>query len=157
MTKAAGKGEGNHPHDCFTTGDFKKGKRLGSGAFSTVYLGRCAHPRDPRVEQGHMYAVKQIVQKSLTPEDRAGLKQEIEILKELDSDLVMKLFAVYENKKFFQLVTELVEGGLLKKTILREGKGDHPPNDGSHTMISPHPCCCWPCPSPRWLSLRWRA
>ena len=44
---------------------------------------------------------------------------------------------------------ELAEGGLLKKTILREGKGDHPPNDGSHTMISPHPFCCWPCPSPR--------
>ena len=37
------------------------------------------------------------------------------------------------------VATELVEGGLLKKTILREGKGDHPPNDGSHTMISPHP------------------
>ena len=120
MTKAAGKGEGNHPHDCFTTGDFKKGKRLGSGAFSTVYLGRCAHPRDPRVEQGRMYAVKQIVQKSLTPEDRAGLKQEIEILKELDSDLVMKLFAVYENKKFFQLVTELVEGGELFERIVEK-------------------------------------
>ena len=55
------------------------------------------------------------------------------------------------------VATELVEGGLLKKTILREGKGDHPPNDGSHTMISPHPCRRWPCPSPRWLSLRWRA
>ena len=42
---------------------------------------------------------------------------------------------------------ELAEGGLLKKTILREGKGDHPPNDGSHTMISPHPCYCrWPYP-----------
>ena len=47
---------------------------------------------------------------------------------------------------------ELAEGGLLKKTILREGKGDHPPNDGSHTMISP------PMPLPLPLSaLRWRA
>ena len=42
---------------------------------------------------------------------------------------------------------ELAEGGLLKKTILREGKGDHPPNDGSHTMISQRPCYCrWPYP-----------
>ena len=49
---------------------------------------------------------------------------------------------------------ELAEGGLLKKTILREGKGDHPPNDGSHTMISQRPCYCrWPCrPCPLPLS-----
>ena len=56
----------------------------------------------------------------LTEEDQQGLKQEIAILKELNSDLVMKLFAVYDNKKFYQLVTELVEGGELFERIVEK-------------------------------------
>jgi serine/threonine protein kinase len=113
MTKAAGKGEGNHPHDCFTTGDFKKGKRLGSGAFSTVYLGR-------KKTDSELYAIKVIKKAGLSDEDKQGLKQEIAILKELKSDLVMKLYAVYDNKKTYQLVTELVEGGELFERIVEK-------------------------------------
>ena len=109
MTKAHGS-EGHLEKDCFVCGDFKKGKRLGSGAFSTVYLGR-------KKTDSELYAIKVIKKAGLSDEDKQGLKQEIAILKELKSDLVMKLYAVYDNKKTYQLVTELVEGGEISEEV----------------------------------------
>ena len=106
-------GSGTKTKDCFVCGDYKKGKRLGSGAFSTVYLGRSK-------KDNAYYAVKVIKKSGLTEEDLVGLKQEIAILRELNSTMVMALYDVYENAKTYQLVTELVEGGELFERIVEK-------------------------------------
>ena len=54
-----------------------------------------------------------ITKSGLTEEDLVGLKQEIDILREIKHPNVIGLYSVYENSKTYQLVTELVSGGEL--------------------------------------------
>jgi calcium-dependent protein kinase len=47
----------------------------------------------------------------MTPEDKVGLENEIEILKQVDHPNIVKLLDVYEDEKHFFLVMELMTGG----------------------------------------------
>ena len=63
-----------------------------------------------------------IQKSSLSAEDKAGLHDEISILVELKSPLIMRLYEVYDAPKTYQLVTELVEGGELFDRIVEKEK-----------------------------------
>ena len=47
----------------------------------------------------------------MTEEDRIGLINEIDILKQVDHPNIVKLIDVYEDKTTFSLVLELMTGG----------------------------------------------
>ena len=49
--------------------------------------------------------------RKLTEEDKVGLQNEIDILKEVDHPNIVKLFDIYEDDKYFFLVMELMMGG----------------------------------------------
>ena len=47
----------------------------------------------------------------MTEEDRVGLQNEIDILKQVDHPNIVKLHDIYEDDKYFFLVMELMLGG----------------------------------------------
>ena len=49
--------------------------------------------------------------RKLTEEDKLGLQNEIDILKQVDHPNIVKLFDIYEDDKYFFLVMELMVGG----------------------------------------------
>ena len=107
--------------DCFAVGNYTKTRKLGSGAFSTVYLAR--KKKSAIVDDvGVCRAIKVIQKEILTPEDKEGLHSEIAILLELKSPLVMALYEVYESPTAYQMVTELIEGGELFERIVEKEK-----------------------------------
>ena len=113
MFKAADLPEGFKRGDCFVNGDYAKEKRLGSGSYSTVYMAK-------QKEDQKLYAVKVVKKAKLDKADKIGLQQEISILRSLDNPLVMKLYHVYDSINYYQLVTELVEGGELFQRIVEK-------------------------------------
>lgn len=104
-----------HQGDCFKK-EYTRVKKLGSGAFSTVYLSK----HNAKGGKGDFFAIKVITKSGLTEEDLVGLKQEIDILREIKHPNVIGLYSVYENSKTYQLVTELVSGGELFERIVEK-------------------------------------
>lgn len=51
------------------------------------------------------------IRRKLTEEDKVGLQNEIDILKQVDHPNIVKLFDIYEDDKYFFLVMELMMGG----------------------------------------------
>jgi serine/threonine protein kinase len=54
----------------------------------------------------------------MTEEDRIGLLNEIDILKQVDHPNIVKLIDVYEDSQTFSLVLELMEGGEVSRAFL---------------------------------------
>ena len=51
------------------------------------------------------------LRRKLTEEDKVGLQNEIDILKQVDHPNIVKLYDIYEDDKYFFLVMELMMGG----------------------------------------------
>jgi len=58
-------------------------------------------------------AIKTLIKHKMTEEDRVGLINEIDILKQVDHPNIVKLIDVYEDESTFSLVLELMSGGEL--------------------------------------------
>ena len=56
----------------------------------------------------------------MTEEDRVGLINEIEILKQVDHPNIVKLIDIYEDATTFSLVLELMTGGEVSVNILSQ-------------------------------------
>ena len=54
----------------------------------------------------------------MTEEDRVGLINEIDILKQVDHPNIVKLIDVYEDANTFSLVLELMTGGEVSRYLL---------------------------------------
>ena len=93
--------------------DYKLGKQLGQGAYSTVVLA-------VEVSNKREVAVKCVVKKKMTPEDEAALRLEVAILQELKHPGIIELIAYYEEPKHHYLVTELMSGGELFNRIVQK-------------------------------------
>jgi calcium/calmodulin-dependent protein kinase I len=94
------------------------GKVLGEGAFSVV---RAAVKKDT----GESVAIKCIAKKNLSKEDETALKQEVQILQELDHPHILKCYGFFDEPGMFYLPTEIMEGGelfdrIVKKTYYNE-------------------------------------
>jgi serine/threonine protein kinase len=65
-------------------------------------------------------AIKTMVKHKMTEEDRVGLINEIDILKQVDHPNIVKLIDVYEDDSTFSLVLEMMLGGELFQQILEK-------------------------------------
>jgi calcium/calmodulin-dependent protein kinase I len=66
------------------------------------------------------YAIKIVTKAKLTEEDDLALKDEIEVLREMDHPNIIKLFAVFDERDHFYLVTEHMIGGELFDRIVQK-------------------------------------
>jgi serine/threonine protein kinase len=69
---------------------------------------------------GKRYAAKEIIKAGLKKEDEVGLYQEIEILKELRHDHIIRFHGFFEEAERFFVVLELLEGGELFDRIVQK-------------------------------------
>lgn len=94
--------------------DYKVESIVGKGSFATVRKGRSR-------ETGERVAIKVISKRRLSDADKLNLKNEIEVMKQVDHPNIVKLYDVYEDEKYFFLVMELCKGGeLYEKIVERE-------------------------------------
>ncbi len=80
--------------------------QLGEGAFSVVI-------EATKKTTGQTYAVKVVTKSKLTQEDEVALRDEIQVLKELQHEHIIRLYDVFEEKSYWYLVTEQMKGGEL--------------------------------------------
>ena len=88
---------------------YEKIKFLGEGAFGSVYKIRRKHTGSRQI----IRALKEISKDSLyeSKENEEELKNEIEVLKNLDHPNIMKIFEFYEDEKNIYLINEFCGGG----------------------------------------------
>eukprot|EP00565_Helicotheca_tamesis_P003138 CAMPEP_0185724196 /NCGR_PEP_ID=MMETSP1171-20130828/743_1 /TAXON_ID=374046 /ORGANISM="Helicotheca tamensis, Strain CCMP826" /LENGTH=351 /DNA_ID=CAMNT_0028391995 /DNA_START=144 /DNA_END=1199 /DNA_ORIENTATION=+ len=113
--KAAGSKDRGGPQDSSSGKSFesiyKMGKPLGEGAFSVVKEGT-------NKRTGESFAIKIVTKAKLTNEDEIALKDEIAVLKDLQHDHIIRLYDVFDEPKFYYLVTEQMKGGELFDRIV---------------------------------------
>jgi serine/threonine protein kinase len=89
------------------------GDELGQGGFSVVK--ECTSKSD-----GEKYAVK-IIEKNALKEDIKLLKREIEIMKKVSHENILKLHEIFEDAEKVYIVMELVKGSELFDRIVEKG------------------------------------
>ena len=65
-----------------------------------------------------MYAVKIVSKAEICHADEISLEEEISILRTLDHPYIIKLYGVFNEPKYYYLVTELMRGGELFDRIM---------------------------------------
>jgi len=102
-------------------------KAIGKGSFARVYLAK-------RKSDNADYAVKTFAKDLLISVDKAkpSLINEINVMRKLEHESVIRLFNIYESDNHIYLVLELLNGGELFDRI-RE-KGQYNENDASILM-----------------------
>ncbi len=103
--------------------DYLITKELGKGSYATVKL--AMHKITKK-----KYAIKIYTRESLLdPQKRSTIKNEINILKQLNHNNIMKLYEVIDTSKFYYLVLEYIKGISLldimkveKKRYIEEGR-----------------------------------
>jgi len=90
-------------------------KVLGQGSFGLVQ--QCVHKAT-----GEKRAVKRLDKEKMSANSRIRLNYEIDILKNLDHPNILRLYEVFETKKYIYLVTEYCQGGELFDEIINRGK-----------------------------------
>ncbi len=107
---------------------YKITRKIGSGAYGEV---RKCYLR----ETGELRAVKIIKKKALEKSERERLKNESEILKQMDHPNIIKLFEIFEDKKYYYIVTEFLTGGeLFEKITDEEFYSDFTEKDAANLM-----------------------
>lgn len=92
---------------------FTRGSKLGEGAFSTVIA---ATDNASKAS----YAIKIVTKSKLSLEDEIALKDEIQVLRELRHEHIIRLYGVFDEEKFIYLVTERMMGGELFDRIVQK-------------------------------------
>lgn len=85
---------------------WKFGKRLGSGAYSTVYLAK-------HKKMGEEVAVKKITKSQLQPYDHDALKDEVKLLSECKHPNIIRFVDFFDEAEYYFLLSEVVGGGEL--------------------------------------------
>lgn len=82
-----------------------------------------------------MRAVKIIKKKALAEDERKKLKNEAEILRQLDHPNIIKLYEIFEDKKYYYIIMEFLTGGELFEKITDEDfYGDFTEKDAANIM-----------------------
>lgn len=87
--------------------------QLGEGAFSVVKEGQ-------HKQSGKSFAIKIVTKAKLTHEDEEALKDEIDVLKELQHNHIIRLYDVFDESQYYYLVTEKMSGGELFDRIVQK-------------------------------------
>lgn len=86
-------------------------------------------------ESGELRAVKIIKKKALAEDERKKLKNEAEILRKMDHPNIIKLYEIFEDKKYYYIITEFLTGGELFEKITDEDfYGDFTEKDAANIM-----------------------
>ncbi|KRX05936.1 Protein kinase-like domain [Pseudocohnilembus persalinus] len=91
--------------------DYQIKQELGEGSFAKVYQG-------VRKSDGLEVAIKIFDKKTLEYDDQMALETEVEIMSAVDHPNIVKLFQVYDDKKYFYMILELMTGGELFDRII---------------------------------------
>ncbi|CAI5731423.1 unnamed protein product [Hyaloperonospora brassicae] len=89
------------------------GKELGAGTFSVVR--EATHKAT-----GERFAIKCIKRTQLSADDLQALVAEVKILREMQHPHIVKLYDVFQEEKYFFLVTEFMPGGELFERIVKK-------------------------------------
>ncbi|KAF6029327.1 CaMKI [Bugula neritina] len=108
------KDKGDKPIEGSQRYDIKKAHKLGSGAFSEVYLA------EDKQHKGTYVAVKVIDRTALRGKEES-LQNEISVLQKLKHPNIVQLLDVFDDKSHVYLVMELVTGGELFDMIVARG------------------------------------
>ncbi|CAI5707301.1 unnamed protein product [Peronospora effusa] len=92
---------------------YKLGKELGAGTFSVVR--EATHKKT-----NERFAIKCIKRAQLTTDDLQALVAEVKILREMQHPHIVKLYDVFQEEKYFFLVTEFMPGGELFERIVQK-------------------------------------
>eukprot|EP00531_Pseudo-nitzschia_arenysensis_P015637 CAMPEP_0116121086 /NCGR_PEP_ID=MMETSP0329-20121206/3514_1 /TAXON_ID=697910 /ORGANISM="Pseudo-nitzschia arenysensis, Strain B593" /LENGTH=354 /DNA_ID=CAMNT_0003614885 /DNA_START=92 /DNA_END=1156 /DNA_ORIENTATION=+ len=92
---------------------YKLGKQLGEGAFSVVKEGS-------KRSTGESYAIKIVTKAKLSKEDEVALKDEIDVLQDMEHRHIIRLYDVFEEPQHYFLVTEKMMGGELFDRIVQK-------------------------------------
>ena len=96
--------------------DYLITKELGKGSYATVKLALHRYNKNK-------YAIKIYSKESLIdPQKRSTVKNEINILKQLDNVNIMKLYEVIDTPKYLYLVMEYINGISLLETLKQDKK-----------------------------------
>ena len=96
--------------------DYLITKELGKGSYATVKLALHRYNKNK-------YAIKIYSKESLIdPQKRSTVKNEINILKQLDNVNIMKLYEVIDSPKYLYLVMEYINGISLLETLKQDKK-----------------------------------
>ncbi len=107
---------------------YKITRKIGSGAYGEV---RKCYLRDT----GELRAVKIIKKKALEKSERERLKNESEILRQMDHPNIIKLYEIFEDKKYYYIITEFLTGGeLFEKITDEEFYSDFTEKDAANLM-----------------------
>jgi len=95
----------------------KKGKVLGKGGYGQVYI--CHMTNNKNL----VYALKQIGKKFIVENEKQNyVLNERNLLRDLDSDFIMKLIHTGRDDKFVYLLTEFCPGGELFDQLVKQDK-----------------------------------
>ena len=92
---------------------YKKIKELGAGSFAKVFLIQNKQTRQ-------IYACKELIKSKLS--DLTKLREEINIMSKCDHPNIIKLFEVYEDSRYIELVMEQCLGGCLFDALVKKIK-----------------------------------
>ena len=107
---------------------YKITRKIGSGAYGEV---RKCYLR----ETGELRAVKIIKKKALEKSERERLRNEAEVLRQMDHPNIIKLYEIFEDKKYYYIITEFLTGGeLFEKITDEEFYSDFTERDAANIM-----------------------
>ncbi|KFD69142.1 hypothetical protein M514_02978 [Trichuris suis] len=100
---------------CQFVGPYKLERTLGKGQTGLVKLGT-------HISNGRKVAIKIIRKEKLSDSVLMKVEREIAIMKLIDHPYILRLYDVYENRKYLYLVLEHVGGGELFDYLVRKGR-----------------------------------
>ena len=98
-------------------GRWTLGEKLGRGSFATVWRGTCA-------KTGVEVAVKEIDCERLSKKLRESLKLEVEVMRKMRDDHILRFIDMETSKDTVYIVLEYCGGGDLSQFIKRHGRMD---------------------------------
>merc|ERR1719410_3109864 len=90
------------------------GQKLGRGAYAVVRS--CKRRKDDK-----LFAVKIINKKGLNQWDLRGLRLEIDIMRDLEHDNIVRLYDVFESTERIGLIIGILQGGELLEVDIQKG------------------------------------
>lgn len=87
---------------------YELGEEIGRGAFGQVFKATC-------VKDGNVVAIKQISLSGMSPDRLVDIMQEIDLLKKLNHENIVKYIESFKTRSHLHIVLEYMEQGALSQ------------------------------------------